>query len=124
MNNKGQTLIIFVFVLPVLLLLIALIWEIGNLQITKSQYETAIKDTIEYGLNNKNQENLSLILENLLKSNIEGDIKIEIKNYIKITVTKQYNALYNNLLNHKFDIKLTYVGYTENNQTIIKRIEG
>ena len=124
MNNKGQTLIIFVFVLPVLLLLIALIWEIGNLQITKSQYETDIKDTIEYGLNNKNQENLSLILENLLKSNIEGDIKIEIKNYIKITVTKQYNALYNNLLNHKFDIKLTYVGYTENNQIIIKRIEG
>ena len=43
-----------------------------------------------YGLNNKNQENLSLILENLLKSNIEGDIKIEIKNSNIITFCNIY----------------------------------
>ena len=125
MNNKGQTLIIFVLILPILLLLIALIWEIGNLQITKSQYEIAIKDTIEYGLNHQDQKNLNITLENLLKASTEGNIKIEIKNYIKITVTKPYEGLYNNLFNHKFDIKLTYIGYKENNQIIIKKeIEG
>ena len=119
MNNKGQSLVVFVLILPVLLLLFALIWEIGNLGLTINKYETAIKDTIEYGLNNQNKENLEETLTSLLKANIEGDIQIEINNYIKINVTKKYNALYNNLFNHKFDIDLTYIGYKENNQIII-----
>lgn len=121
MNNKGQSLVVFVLILPVLLLLFALIWEIGNLGLTINKYETAIKDTIEYGLNNQNKENLEETLTSLLKANIEGDIQIEINNYIKINVTKKYNALYNNLFNHKFDIDLTYIGYKENNQIIIKK---
>lgn len=121
MNSKGQSLVVFVLILPVLLLLFALIWEIGNLGLTINKYETAIKDTIEYGLNNQNKENLEETLTSLLKANIEGDIQIEINNYIKINVTKKYNALYNNLFNHKFDIDLTYIGYKENNQIIIKK---
>ena len=121
MNNKGQSLVVFVLILPVLLLLFALIWEIGNLGLTINKYETAIKDTIEYGLNNQNKENLEETLTSLLKANIEGDIQIEINNYIKINVTKKYNALYNNLFNHKFDIDLTYICYKENNQIIIKK---
>ena len=120
-NNKGQTLVIFVLVLPILLLLIALIWEIGNLQITINKYETAIKDTIEYGLNHQEENNLALILTNLLKANVKGDINIEINNYIKINVKQKYNALYNSIFNNKFDIDLTYIGYKENNQIIIKK---
>lgn len=121
MNSKGQSLVVFVLILPVLLLLFALIWEIGNLGLTINKYETAIKDTIEYGLNNQDKENLEEVLTNLLKANIEGNIQIEINNYIKINVTQKYDALYNNLFNHKFDINLTYIGYKENNQIIIKK---
>ena len=52
MNNKGQSLVIFILILPILLLLFALIWEIGNLGFTINRYETEIKDTINYVLNN------------------------------------------------------------------------
>lgn len=121
MNNKGQILIVFVLILPILLLLIALIWEIGNLAITTNKYETAIKDTIEYGLNHQDEDNLKQILNNLLKANVKGDTHIEIDNYIKINVKQKYDALYNNLFNHQFDIDLTYIGYKENNQIIIRK---
>ncbi len=120
-NSKGQTLVIFVLILPILLLLLALIWEIGNLSLTINKYETTITNTIEYGLNNQEKENLEVILTNLIKANVKGDVQIEIRNYIKINVKQKYDTLYNNLFNHKFDIDITYIGYKENNQIIIKK---
>ncbi len=122
MDSKGQTLVIFVLILPILLLLFALIWEVGNLGLTINKYETEIKDTIEYGLNHLDDENLEDILTNLLKANLEGDINVEINNQvIKVNVKQKYDALFNNLLNNRFDIDLTYNGYIENNKFIIQK---
>ena len=122
MDSKGQTLVIFVLILPILLLLFALIWEVGNLGLTINKYETEIKDTIEYGLNHLDDENLEDILANLLKANLEGDINVEINNQvIKVNVKQKYDALFNNLLNNRFDIDLTYNGFIENNKFIIQK---
>ncbi|CCY47202.1 unknown [Firmicutes bacterium CAG:822] len=122
MDSKGQTLVIFVLILPILLLLFALIWEVGNLGLTINKYETEIKDTIEYGLNHLDDENLEDILTNLLKANLEGDINVEINNQvIKVNVKQKYDALFNNLLNNRFDIDLTYNGYIENEKLIIQK---
>ena len=122
MDSKGQTLVIFVLILPILLLLFALIWEVGNLGLTTNKYETEIKDTIEYGLNHLDDENLEEVLTNLLKANLDGDISVEINNQvIKVNVKQKYDALFNNLLNNRFDIDLTYNGYIENNKFIIQK---
>lgn len=122
MGNKGQTLVIFVLILPILLLLFTLIWEVGNLGLTTNKYETEIKDTIEYGLNHLDNENLEEVLTNLLKANLDGDISVEINNQvIKVNVKQKYDALFNNLLNNRFDIDLTYNGYIENEKLIIQK---
>ena len=122
MDSKGQTLVIFVLILPILLLLFALIWEVGNLGLTTNKYETEIKDTIEYGLNHLDNENLEEVLTNLLKANLDGDISVEINNQvIKVNVKQKYDALFNNLLNNRFDIDLTYNGYIENDKFIIQK---
>ena len=122
MDSKGQTLIIFVLILPILLLLFALIWEVGNLGFTINKYETEIEDTIKYGLNHLDDENLEEVLTNLLKANLDGKISVEINNQtIQVNVKQKYNAMFNNLLNHKFDIDLTYNGYIENKKLIIQK---
>lgn len=122
MNNKGQSLVIFVLILPIILLLFALIWEVGNFQLTVSHYENEIKDTIEYGLNHLEDVNLNDKLNGLLKNNIEGDILIDINdNTIKINVTKKYNHLFNNVFNNKYNIDLTYTGYKNNEKIIIRK---
>lgn len=120
MNNKGQSLITFVLFLPAIILLFTLIWEVGNLSLTTNKYEKEIKSAINYGLNNLNQPNINEKINNLLKANIEGNIKVEINNgIIKINVKQKYNALYN--FNNHFDIDITYIGYKENNKIIIKK---
>lgn len=122
MDSKGQTLIIFVLILPILLLLFALIWEVGNLGFTINKYETEIEDTIKYGLNHLDDENLEEVLTNLLKANLDGKISVEINNQtIQVNVKQKYAAMFNNLLNHKFDIDLTYNGYIENKKLIIQK---
>lgn len=121
MGSKGQSLVIFVLILPILLLLFALIWEIGNYSFTINKYEKEIKDTINYGLKNKETINEGDLI-NLLKENIEGKIYIKIDDKIKINVKEEYKALFN--LNNNFDIDITYIGYIENEKLIIKRIEG
>ncbi len=119
MNNKGQSLIIFVLILPILLLLFALIFELGNYGLTINKYEKEIKSTIEYGLDNIDSINEEK-LTNLLKENIKGNINIEINNQIiKINVKEKYDNLFN--FNNKFDIDITYIGYIENNKKIIKK---
>ena len=119
MNNKGQSLVIFIIILPILLLLFALIWEIGNFGFTINRYEKEIKDTIKYGLDNIdniNEEKLTI----LLKQNINGKINVEISNkVIKVNVKEKYDNLFN--FNNKFDIDITYIGYIENNKQIIKK---
>ncbi len=115
MNNKGQSLVIFVLILPALLLLITLTFEIGNLNYTVNKYKKEIKQTIEYGLNNIEKENLQAILTNLLKENIKGQINIEINNQIiKINIKDEIS------FTKKFDINITYIGYKENGKIIIK----
>lgn len=121
MGSKGQSLVIFVLILPILLLLFALIWEIGNYSFTINKYEKEIKDTINCGLKNKETINEDDLI-NLLKENIEGKIYIKIDDKIKINVKEEYKALFN--LNNNFDIDITYIGYIENEKLIIKRIEG
>ena len=119
MNNKGQSLVIFVLILPILLLLFALIFELGNYGLTINKYEKEIKEVIKYGLNNIesiNEEKLT----NLLKQNINGKINVEISNkVIKVNVKEKYDNLFN--FNNKFDIDITYIGYIENNKQIIKK---
>ena len=122
MGNKGQSLVIFVLILPVLLLLFALVWEVGNLSVTINRYETEIKDTIEYGLNHSDDDNLENVLTDLLKTNIDGDINVKINNkVITVRVKKRYDAIFNKLFNHRFDIDLVYNGYKENDKIIINK---
>lgn len=122
MENKGQALVIFVLILPILFLLFALIWEVGNLGITTNKYETEIKDTIKYGLNNLDKEKLEENLKTLLSKNIKGNINVNIKEeVITINVKEDYHGLYSNLFKEKYKIDITYIGYKENNKIIIKR---
>jgi len=119
MTNKGQSLVIFVLLIPIIFILITLIWELGNLSLVQSKYESEIKEAIAYGLRHEN-ENLKEKVTELLDSNIEGEKDIEVSDgKIKIHVKKQYNTIYRAIFKNKFDIDITYTGYKENEKIII-----
>mgnify|MGYP004515631745 FL=1 len=125
MNNKGQTLVIFVLILPLILLIISILFSYGNLLLTKKQIENNIVYTINYYFDheyeNKNESNMEEI-KSKLKYIIEKNIKyvnliIEIKDdSIDISIEKQINNLFVNK-----NIIINYYGYLFNSEKVIKR---
>lgn len=116
MDNRGQSLVLFVLFMPLLLILFLTIGDIGNLMISQNKYESEIKNAIKYGLKHKDSntvDKMKLILDYTIKEDeeviINGD-EIEVK------VIKQ-----NNVMGLNFDSELDYVGYIENEKVIIDR---
>ena len=122
MSNKGQSLVVFVLILPIIFLLISLVFEIGNLLNTQSRFDSEVRSTIAYGLKHINDENIVNVLYNLLNKNLEGEKNIEVSNNT-IKINLKYNSinLYKFLSKQKYNIDVTYVGYMENNKIIINK---
>lgn len=120
MGNKGQSLVAFVLLLPIIFILFTMIWELGNLSFQVSYYKNEVKSTIRYGFDHLNDDNLEEKLNTLITKNIKGESKVEKKNnFIRINVKTKYENIYSKLL-HISDIDITYIGYKENNKLIIK----
>ncbi|MBR3198609.1 MAG: hypothetical protein IKG27_01185 [Bacilli bacterium] len=122
MTNKGQSLVIFVILLPIIFILITLVWELGNLSVVQSKYENETKEAIIYGLTHKDDPEINQKIKELLDSNIEGEKTITfIGETLKINVKNEYKTVYRMIFKDKFDINVTYVGHLENENVIIKK---
>lgn len=110
MNNKGQTLIIFVLVLPVLLLFVAFFIDLSMVSLNRNKVDGVIRDNLEVILkdNIKDEERIKKIFT---ENNVSiWKIKID-DNEIEIIVDQDINSLFGNLVKFKFyKIQETYVG--------------
>ena len=126
LNNKGQTLAIFVIIIPIILLFLMLIADYGLMSVEKRHIDNCVKDSINFGLKNLNDNNLDEKMKNLINKNIDLDdiksINIDITdNSVSIDLLVKYDMLFN-ILNNKNDIRVSYFGTIENgNIKIIKR---
>lgn len=110
-NNKGQSIVVFVLIMPIIFLLIGILWEIGNQYVLESEYESEIKNAITYGLKTNNKEDLENKLKIMLDKNLEGNKEISISDdKIKIHVSKKSNSIFKKILKKEFEINLTYIG--------------
>lgn len=114
MNNKGQVLVVFVILLPILLLIFTFVVDIGLLSIEKRKISNNTYDAVEYYLENLDKEKTI----NLLNSNLE-DIKIDIIDediYVIIYVEKNYKGIFNIIYDNKIVVK--YKGNKETKEII------
>lgn len=120
MNNKGQALVIFVIILPILLMVFTLIIDLGFLYIEKRNISNNVYDSVEYYLENIDDEDIDKDVEKLLNKNIK-DIKININEtdeYVEIKVSKVRKSLYS-IISHDTNINIIYKGI-KNSKKIIK----
>lgn len=114
MNNKGQALIEFILILPVLLLILMAMIDIGNIFLKKYELNEDLETVTELYKNNDTKE-LGLYLAN-------EDIKLEdskTNEMITITLQKQIeiNApLLKNVLGKKYIIETSKTFYEEVNE--------
>ena len=106
MNNKAQVLVLFAIILPVILLLLLVTIQIGNLYLDKQKTKSTIKETITTVLKN-NEENKKDIANNLIEINIK-DIKTKTiyisENEIEINVTQE-KQLFGKNIDLKYKLK-------------------
>ena len=118
MNNKGQTLVIFIILLPVFLFLLVLVVDYGFLSIEKRKLNNNTREALEYYLSNIDEVNIKDRTMELLKKNM-GNVDINIiedESFVEIIVKDNYKSIYNALTNTEFTIK--YKGNKQNKEII------
>ena len=124
MDNKGQTLVAFVIILPLILLILLGILDYGLLSIKKQEITSALKDSIRYGINNKSNDKVIDDMKYLIYNNIDKtDIELlDINNneYTSIHIKVKYHSLFN-FLNINKSIDLSYKGIIIDNEIRIEK---
>lgn len=76
MNKKGQVLVVFVLILPLITLFLGLIIDIGNSLVIRKKYENIIKDVILYNYKDyktEEESNEGLIIDEPLEEGETSD---------------------------------------------------
>ena len=128
MNNRGQTLALFVILLPVLLLLLVLIIDIGKVIVEKLELNNINQIVLEYGLDNVEKENIydeMLELVRLNKNDVDTiDINIT-SDKISLTLIDSVDFMFKKIVDiNRFKIKSSYVGYIQDGEKRIERVGG
>lgn len=90
MNNKGQVLVLFVIILPIIIFILFIVVDIGNIYLKKNEVCDITYNAISYLKDGKtNEEVVNLIKENNknIKVSIDNNIitsKLKVKSTIKL----------------------------------------
>lgn len=114
MNNKGQTLIIFVILVPIIITMMALVVDVGMLENkvlkTKNIVDVAIKEYF-------NKEDVTVISKTLEENDISTD-KLVIKrtdNEVGVNVEYEISSLFGKIVGlQKYDVKVKRKGINYN----------
>ena len=112
-RSKGQVLIAFILLMPIVLLIFSLIIDLGLFSIEKRKIENTVKDTLVYGLNHIEDEDVTNYMKSLLLKNIDdiSDENINIKkenDNISIKVVKKYKAKFR--ISKNLNIESSFTG--------------
>ncbi|HIQ94887.1 TPA: Tad domain-containing protein [Candidatus Ventrenecus stercoripullorum] len=123
MNNKGQTLIIFVILIPILILVAALVVDTGLMTFEKERYRGIIENGIEEYFDTGNVEETEKIfsLNDIPKE--EYTIIVQ-ENQIEVSLNTSIEAIFGKIINiEEYEIKMNYVGTKEGERVIINKKE-
>lgn len=128
LNNKGQSLILFIVILPILLLILVLVIDVGRIIVLKQELDNINKIVLDYGLDNIDMDDLNNKMVELVKLNNNeiDDININlVEDKLYIELNMDTGGMLSGLVDISiFDIKSSYVGYIKDEKKIIERISG
>ena len=127
LNNKGQSLVLFVIMIPVLLLFMALVIDLGHAYNLKNNLDNSLELVIEYGLDNYNDDEFDKNeLNKMLKfNNPSSDNNLVIDDdKIRASSSSYVEGIFARVLNIKvFKVESEYVGYIDDGKKMIERIK-
>ena len=125
LNNKGQSLVMFVMILPILLMIIMMVIDIGKMVQRREELDSINYILVDYGLDNieinnledklreildKNDKSIDIVKINIDKESLE--VEVILRDEVDLLILKD---------NKLFRVKSDYVGRIVDNKKIIER---
>ena len=123
MNNRGQSLVLFVLIIPILLGIMAMVIDLGNAYVLKNSLDNITELVLDYSLDNSTDIKDTDIIE-LMNLNTKKEISSVINNgdTIILKTEANINGIYSNLFNIPgFRVVSKYNDYIKNNKKIIQK---
>ena len=124
MNDRGQALIFFVLLLPLLLLMLALSIDIGLNIYAKSKLDDLNENAIRYVLEYGSHKDVIDKVTNMIKQNDPNtQITISLNDGVTITILKAPTKIFGSSLMGDRNLISIYTGIKDNQEITIKRMK-
>lgn len=126
LNNKGQSLVMFVILIPIFILIMTLVYDVGNAIYEKNRLSNTNYMAISYGLDNIETIDENDLIELIMKNvNDLNDISVLVKdNNINIKLSKEIKGTMGKLFGFNLiSANSEYNGILVDNKKKIERIK-
>ena len=127
LDNRGQSLVMFVVIVPLLLLVLAMVVDIGNLVNNKIEINSVNKLAISYGIDNIDKDNIENEIKDIINKNYKNidDIKISIQDEkISIDLKCYSKSIFGNIIGTKgYLIESSYKAYMDSDKKRIEKVK-
>ncbi len=121
MNNRGQVLIIFVLLLPILFLILAFLIEIGDLLVYQNKLESNVRYIARYGAEHIDDIDLKNKLQTLNVKNLDGKAKITIdEKSVKVYIKQRKKSVFS-FVSIPLNVEFTYKGEIKDGNVVVKK---
>lgn len=125
LNNKGQTLVLFVMLLPIMLLLMILVFDIGKLIYSKQELNHISSMIVTYGMEHYDEDDIENELVELVLLNCDDvrNVSVNVSDEeVLVDIERVGDSIFGNIINiDMFEVRSSYIGNVTDNK--IKRIK-
>jgi hypothetical protein len=116
MDNKGQSLIFFVLILPIIILFFVLLIDVTSYELNHNHIKNTIIDNLKVILNNDEKDTNKII--GVIKSNIDdSDVDaIILENEIEIDVSYKHKSFSKKIISNEPTVNYHYCGNYESKE--------
>lgn len=101
LNNKGQVLVLFVLLIPIFLIIMVLVIDIGSLSYEKNKMKNMCDLTLDYM---DNESNINKVIDYVRRN--DGNIKVNIDNN-NLVFNKKVNGILSHIIKiDSFDLEI------------------
>ena len=126
LDNKGQSLVIFVIFIPLFIMIGTFIIDIGFAKYNERKLNSISKEVITYGMKHISDDPRSE-MENLIKKNDDEITYYEIdidtdNNKIKLIINKDSKGIFGKIIGKElYKIRCCYIGFIEDENIVIEK---
>lgn len=126
LDNKGQSLAIFVIFVPVFIMIGTLAVDVSFAKYESRRLDNITKDVINYGLKNIEEEPYNNMVDLIYQNDDEIDsysINIDEENkQVEITIEKSTKGFFGSIVGKEiYKEKSSYIGYIKDDKRIIEK---